>query len=76
MKPSPYQNEIFNARLILFLESEPGSNEYGQIELTKEQYIKLLNFLESFFIHPTEDTFIVPIVEESETTLEELNAHT
>jgi len=75
MEPSPYQEELLNTRVLVLVENEPGSNTYGQMELTREQYMVLLNVLESFCEHPGDGSFVIPIVEDSETPLKELQAH-
>lgn len=46
---SPYQDKIDIIRLVLLVEIEPLSNRYEQIALTEQQYLKVLDLLESFY---------------------------
>lgn len=48
---SPYIDNITNIRVLVLVEAEPCSNHYHQIQLTREQYVKLLNHLEGNFVH-------------------------
>lgn len=59
---SPYLNEINNNRVVFMFETAPLSNRYEQITLTKEQYTKVLNLLESFMPHKPDGGFIVKTV--------------
>jgi len=63
MIKSPYEESFNDLRVIAMMETEPMSNSYAQIMLTKEQKLQMLNLLESFFVHPEEGGFIVPALE-------------
>jgi hypothetical protein len=60
---SPYAKEVTNVRLIVLTEIEPGSNKYFQIEMSRDEYMKVLDFLESSVCQKTGDEIAVPIVE-------------
>ena len=58
-------------RVLVFV--EPVSNRYSQFELTEEQYIDLLNYLEKNCPH-VDDAFMLPL-KEAEITLPDTPAH-
>ena len=49
--PSPYTEHFNDIRVVVLVEKEPCSDHYHQIELTKEQYLKMLRHLEGNFEH-------------------------
>lgn len=56
---SPYTEDIEECRVIIFAEDEALSNKYHQVKLTFEQYIQVLNLLESFAPHDSDGGFTI-----------------
>ena len=59
---SPYLGDISSTRVVMLFEVEPLSNRYEQIQLTKEQYIQVLNLMESYMPHKPNGSFTVTTV--------------
>lgn len=57
--PSNFQDEMYNIRVLFFIEKYSFTNEYYQIRLTEDQYKKTLAFLEGFFPHTDSGEFAV-----------------
>lgn len=78
---SPFEKDLYNINVLVFTETAPQSDQYYQIELTKEQYIKLLDFLETNVCEitklPDESIDIaVPTTDEDPVYIPNKNAHT
>jgi hypothetical protein len=56
---SLYIDDIRVTRVIVSLEHDAGSNIYSQIELTKEQFVKVTKLIESFMEHTEDGGFLV-----------------
>jgi hypothetical protein len=71
LKLSPYQDSINDLRVIVLVEKSSFSNKYLQIAFTKEQYIKLLDFLESTGTKD-DDGFDINVMDDVEVVLPDL----
>lgn len=60
---SPYIDDIKSIRVLVLVEAEPCSNHYHQIELTRDEYTKMLTHLEGNFVHRN-NGFDVKIVDD------------
>lgn len=70
---SPYSESIYDLRVVVLVEQESFSNKYHQIALNKDQYRKLLDFLESTGV-PDGDGFTIKIVDDVKVVLPDLVA--
>jgi hypothetical protein len=50
MIESPYTSDVFSTKTLFLTELAPGTDKYGEVMFTKEQWIQLRDLAESFFM--------------------------
>lgn len=58
---SPYEDELSHTRLIVLLESAPGSNIFRQVLFTKEQFLAVSDAIKAQMKIVSPTSFDVPI---------------
>jgi len=75
MEKSPFVDKMYDLRVLVLVETNPQSDEYEQIHLTRPQFIKLLRYIETIACDVDGDDIYMEVVDDDTIKIPNRNSY-